>query len=157
MFLLAQSAPAGTDNWLATLFYLVGGITAVVVLIKQFRKEPVSETLVSPQPLVVKPHEEYASRKEHDALVVQVRDQHAEIRTEIQTLREERSKSVGNLHQRIEAAAQDNRTVTDSLRKEVKQDIAGVHTLLNEQLRAFSKLEGRIEEALKKTQHPFPS
>src|SRR5689334_1842573 len=79
--LLAQAAPAGTENFLAIAFYLVGGVTAVVMLVKSFKKPDAVETEIGGQPIKVKFAAQFATKEEHETL----RHDFGEFRREVST------------------------------------------------------------------------
>lgn len=79
--LFAQAAPPGTENFLAITFYLVGGITAVVLLIKSLRKPEAVETEIGGQPIKVKFAAQFATKEEHETL----RQDFGEFRREVST------------------------------------------------------------------------
>lgn len=155
MTLLAEAAPAGTENWLAILFYLVGGVTSVVVLVKQFTKPKSAPTVIADQPLHVKAATEYASKTEHDLLRDEVRDLRTDMQNGFKELSDERSRSVGNLHERIEDFDAKNQQLTADLRKEMKSDFNGVHNRITDVLSVVSKLQGSFETFARNSKHPF--
>lgn len=62
--LLAQTPPpTAVASWLEVLFYLVGGVTAMVLLVKQFTGKS-EQVHLSPTPLEVKAHETAVTRDE---------------------------------------------------------------------------------------------
>ena len=154
--LFAEVTPAGVENFLAIVFYLAGGIAAVVGLYKMMGKPAPTETALANQPITVRADREFASKAEHDALAKRVCERDEAYKNEVTLLRQERSTSVGNLHAKIELSAKENRQLFSDLREEFKEDTGKLHDRINDQLKAWAKLEGRIDEALKKTNHPFP-
>jgi uncharacterized protein YdhG (YjbR/CyaY superfamily) len=101
-----------------------------------------------PNPLTVKPHVDFTPLQVHEAMHGGLRAEVAEIRTRIDAnfkeLRDERSRSTGNLHERIESMDGRAAERTEELRKEIKEDIRGVHNRMNDILSAVSNLQGRI-------------
>lgn len=150
MILFAQAAPPGTENFLAIAFYLVGGFTAVVMLVKSLRKAEAVETEIGGQPIKVKFAAQFATKEELAALENRVERVEAKIDLQFEKLREDRRASVAALHKRIEE------TTTD-IRREIKTDTAGLHSRVTEVLAAFSRLQGAVQTAMKNTGHPFGS
>ena len=100
-----------------------------------------------PQPLIVKPHEEMTPLHLHEAMhgglvkeFVVLRDRLDE---SFKKLGDDRSRSTGNLHTRIEEMDRRASERTDSLRLEMKEDFRGVHSRINDVLEAVAELRGK--------------
>jgi len=74
---ISQDPPPGFDAWLASLFYLMGIITAGVVLYKQLRPRPAQHMHVAPQPFEVKGHVEYTPLSVHREFSKEVNERFA--------------------------------------------------------------------------------
>lgn len=137
MLILAQAQPATFNDWVANAFYVVGLITAVVILYQRLRPKP-RETAITGQPLEVRAASDYATKGELRSLELRVDRITDEVRTGFTELDRKRSVSIAGLHDDLDAK-------TTMLRSDVKQDIHGVHTRINEVLSSVSKLEGKLE------------
>lgn len=82
-------------------------------------------------------HEQFATKDELDEVKEEVRGLDRKIDDRFDQLRLERSKSVAELHKRIEAIS------------------AGLNDRVTELLGGFRELRGRVEQALKETKSPF--
>lgn len=118
--------PSVTAEQLGIFLACIAALAVVAAsIVKIFRREP---------PL----HHEYASKAELAALSKRVDDLGTEIREGFRSLDSKRSISIAGLHDDLESK-------TTDLRKEVKADIAGVHTRINDVLAAVSELKGKVE------------
>ncbi len=99
---------------------------------------------VIPNPLVTKEHVDYTPIKEHLALKEEVGAMSRKIDHGFSELRAERSRSTGNLHERIEEMDEKSEMRSTDLRKEIKADFKGVHDRTNEILKAVSELNGSL-------------
>lgn len=92
-------SPAQFGVFFACLLVLLG---AIATALKIFRREP---------PL----HREFASRESHEALVGRVDDIEEQIRAGFEHADEKRSKSIGNLHEKLENELKDVNQRMDEL------------------------------------------
>ena len=141
--LLAETAPDLLKPWLEVFFWLGGGVGALLgaaVAVKSLRA---SEAAPTPQPLVVQAHKSYTPWEQHLDLKARVDKMSDEIRQGFERLDHKRSQSIAGLHDDLQ-----NSSAT--IRAEVKEDISGVHTRINEVLEAVSELKGRITEGFRK-------
>lgn len=104
---------------------------------------------IYPQPLVVKEEKEFTPLKDHKALEGKVNEMGERIDLGFENLRTERSRSTGNLHERIEAMSKEADARNEALRLEIKNDVRGVHNRTNEVLEAVSELRGSIQACQK--------
>lgn len=73
--LLAQSpAPEALESWLKTLFWLAGGVAAVMHCYR-LATGKASTTTVSPQPLIVKGADDFATKPELHSLAKKMDDE----------------------------------------------------------------------------------
>jgi hypothetical protein len=104
-----------------------------------------NQTEIFPQPIAVKEYVEFTPLKDHQALKQEVGDMGHRIEHNFEELRIERSRSTGNLHERIERMSKEADDRSESLRKEMKADFRGVHERSNTLLEELSKLRGSID------------
>ncbi|MDD2763475.1 MAG: hypothetical protein PHE83_05815 [Opitutaceae bacterium] len=90
-------------------------------------------------------HREFATVESVQKLDGDLSRIRGEVHAGFKDLREERSRSTGNLHEKIEEFDRKNETRIAELRCELKDDIRGVHDRVNEVLHAVGRLEGRHE------------
>lgn len=136
--LLAQVQPADFGGWVANAFYVVGLVTALVVLWQRLRPQPPRQTTIEGQPVVVRPDAEYAPLYLHRELATRVDGLAGEIRESFDRLDAKRSRDVGGLHKDLEAGL-------NGVRKDIKDDVAGIHRRVDDVLRAVSKVQGRLD------------
>ena len=122
--LLAETSqytpPPGFADWLQSAFYLLGIITAGVVLYKQLRPKPSQHMHVANQPVEVKGHVEYTPLATHK-----------EFKTEVEIRLAAMSK----------ASSEGRQKIYDLIRDENKR----VHDRITELVRAVARVEGKIE------------
>ena len=125
---------------------MVGGLgilLAIAVSIKQLmQRDP---------PL----HREFASQDQINALVKRIDELQGNVEENFHDLREERSRSIGNLHSKMDQIDRRNQEITEALRKETKSDFVGMHQMFQQLLSNFSELRGEIRTEMK-SRHPFP-
>lgn len=120
--LLAQSTPDAhaLSSFLEVTFYLIGIVTAAVVLWKQVTGKS-EETRISPQPLEVKEHTTFASREElHTAkteLHGRVKREREEIDQAIQRVEELATRRAEKLEEKVDR----NTQLTAATQGEVRQ------------------------------------
>lgn len=124
--LLAQAAPQGTENFLAIAFYLIGGVTAVVLLFKTLKKPEAIETEIGGQPIKVKFAAQFATKEELTALQDRV--------------------------QRFEDSFEENFRL---LTTQIREDNDGLHNRITELFGSFRELRGAVTNAMKDTNNPF--
>lgn len=137
--IFAQSTiapPAGFNDWLASAFYLVGLVTAAVVLYKHLHGRPTS-TEIAGQPLTIQGATLFTPIEAHNELKGRVDGISRDIAAGFERLDHKRSVSVAGLHDDLEVAI-------ENLRKEVKEDVKGVHDRINAVLAAVSELRGKV-------------
>lgn len=143
--LLAQSdapTPEALASWLKVLFYLGGFACTVVgglVGIKSLR----TRESVTPQPLVVQEHLEFATKAELERVERDLVSLGDDMAKRFDSLDRKRSESIRGLHE-------DLRLRAEAIRSEMKTDNEKLHSRVTELLSAFSELKGKCEEALKK-------
>lgn len=149
MMLLAQSAPpAGLGSWLESATYLVVLVTSVVVLVKQFKKEPPTETEIKGQPITVRADTRYATREDHEALEARVEARFA-------ALDKSRRENVDKLHGKIDELAKHNAAANEALRREVKADTEIIFNKINEVATDVAAMSGALSVLSKNSTHPF--
>lgn len=149
MLLLAQSTPPpGFTAWIESGFYMVGLVTAVVVLWKQFAKAPPAETEIKGQPITVRADTEYTTKEETDALEARVEARFA-------ALDKSRRENVEKLHDKFDHLEQRTQQVIAEMRREVKDDVTGMHKRTDVILEKLSELRGAVNIALKNSNPPF--
>lgn len=123
--IIAQAVPPdGVESWLKAFFWLVGGCLGLVLLVKQFAAPKSSPVTVSPQPLIVRPDSNYATREEL---------QRAE-----QELKEDLTKQAAarkKMHEEI---------------GELQSDVRALQTTADHQTRSLHVLDGKIDRILER-------
>jgi len=135
---LAQTQPASFGDWTSNAFYVVGLITAVVMLYKATRSKPGS-TEIAGQPLTVRAANDYATKGELRSLEVRVDRITDEVRTGFTELDRKRSSSIAGLHDDLDRK-------TNDLRKDVKEDFQGVHDRIHDVATAIGRVEGKLSK-----------
>lgn len=113
---LAQIDPGALEQWMKILFWLSGGVTAVVVCISHLTGRHGRREIQ--QPLEVKSSAVFVTKEDNDR-------EHARLAREIEKLDNERRVSVGKIHDKIEA----NTALTANINGQVTQINQSVHTL----------------------------
>jgi hypothetical protein len=102
---------------------------------------------IYPQPLVVKEHEEMVTvpmcSQKHEALKAEIDGLRSRMDMGFKGVNEDRSRSTGNLHARIEEMDRRAGARVETLRLEMKEDFRGVHNRINEVLAGVAELQGR--------------
>jgi len=107
--------------WLQILFYLLGGVTAAVMLINQFRRKPhidvdissVTARLARVEADVKNKQDAALCQHAHDALNAMLE----EIKTRHEKFEERISRQVGGIHDRITAVFGELKSIEGSLRR----------------------------------------
>lgn len=142
MLLLNQTPPEDFDSWVANAFYVVALVTALVVLFQRLRAAPRSTTIEG-QPVVVAAAAEFATTSQHAELKRKVDGLSQEIKDGFAALDAKRSDNVRDLYKDVEASV-------NGLRKEVREDVVGLHTRLNDVTGAVREMAGQLKELNKK-------
>lgn len=117
----------------APMYSWVVGFAGVLVILKNtfdFYKAHIKE-----QPTASKT---YATKVELSDFKQVVRSDQSAILNQIKDLQKERSVSVGRLHDKVDSA-------NGAMRREMKEDVIGLHNRLTEVLAAVSELKGRVD------------
>lgn len=124
MLLLAQAAPeAGALlSFLQVTAYLLGIVTAVVLLVNQFRGQ---KREITNSPLEVKAHAGSVSREELRQVHGRIERERGEINEAIATVRADAEKRADKLEGKLDA----NTAMTSEMRGEVKQMNQNIHSL----------------------------
>lgn len=106
-FTLANvTPPPGLDAFLASAFYVVGLITAVVVLWQRLRTAPEQPVRLAPSPLEVKPAADYATRSDLErvdtAVHGRMKRERTEINEEMRRFQDSVGERIGNLDSKID-------------------------------------------------------
>ncbi|MBI5689264.1 MAG: hypothetical protein HZC55_04145 [Verrucomicrobia bacterium] len=113
---LLQIDAVALEQWLKILFWLAGGLTAVVVAFSHLTGRGGRREIQ--QPLKVEASTLYATKEENDK-------EHAAMRREIEKLDTERRTSVAKIHDKIE----ENTKLTANIDGRVEQMNQSMHTL----------------------------
>lgn len=97
-----HTPPAGFDNWIANAFYIVGLITAGVVLYKHLRKAPSQQMEITRQPLEVRGHVEYTPIAMHREFAKEIDAEIAELRQGLEKISSEGEERDIRIHDRID-------------------------------------------------------
>jgi len=124
--LLANVEPIQLKGWLEVLFWLVGGALAVVMLVKNLVAKPVVPTPVHVQAA-------HAPATQQD-----LKEAHGRIGRE----RQEVEAKIGEVARRVDKLEETQGEALMEHRREVKEDIRGVHERINQVLHAVGRLEG---------------
>lgn len=124
MLLLAQTAPeAGALlSFLQVTAYLLGIVTAVVLLVNQFRGQ---KREITNGPLEVKAHAGNVSREELRQVHGRIERERGEINEAIATVRADAEKRADKIEGKLDA----NTAMTSEMRGEVRQMNQNIHTL----------------------------
>ena len=102
---------------------------------------------IYPQPLVVKEHEEVVTvpmcTQRHEMLKTEIEGLRSRVDTGFRGVNEDRSRSIGNLHARIEQMDRRAAERTEALRIEMKGDNKGIHERINLVLEGVAELRGK--------------
>ena len=137
----AQISAESIGSWLQVAFWLFGGTAAIVGAVVGLKKLSEKPQAGTPQPFVVQGSVRFATMEEHEKLEARVDGIGELIRSGFERLDHKRSQSVAGLHDDLEGS------ITD-LRKEVKEDITGVHNRINDIAQAIARIEGKLESPL---------
>jgi hypothetical protein len=135
---LAESAPPPAElaAWVEVLFYLAGG-TAAVIAAWYYLTGRDGERRITPQPLVVTPETQFATRAELEEVKRSVAALAAKIEHGFAELDLKRTTSLERLHGDLQAR-------TDGLRAELKADTDKIHHRVTEVFGALRELRGRL-------------
>jgi hypothetical protein len=121
--LIAQTTqhtpPSGFDNWIANAFYILGLITAAVMLFKNVRKTPSQNVRVEEQPLNVREYVEYTPISMHQEFAKAVNERFASMSAASSAGREK----IYNLIRTENTAMQNRFTELVGLVREIKGKI----------------------------------
>jgi len=141
---LASPNPAFVSSWLAVALILMGGALTGIGCIAGWRAIFPLPTKLK-QPLKVEKVVEFATAERVEKVEGELSALRAEVQEGFQGIREDRSRSTGNLHQRIESMEFKAQARTDELRREIKTDVRGVHERINEVLAAVNRVSSSVE------------
>jgi hypothetical protein len=143
--IFAADAPDPTffSNWIGVLFYLFIGVGSGIGALAAWRTFNPSPTRIK-QPLRVQEEVEFATVERVEKVEAEVGLLRVELRDGFEGLRTDRSRSTGNLHERIEEMDSKAGARTEDLRKEIKNDMRGVHDRINEVLAAVSAVQSSV-------------
>lgn len=137
MTLLAQSAPDAvtTTAIIAAIVFLLGGVNQGMEFFRKLRAPEAQ--IISPQPLIVEMQKSFASTTDLHRVEAEGKAETAKLFAKLggveRGLREENKEDTALINAKI-----------DDVRKEVKEDINGVHQRITDVLTAVSRLEGQI-------------
>jgi hypothetical protein len=148
--ILAADAPdpAALSNWMSVAFYLLSGIGAGMAILAGWRTFNPSATKLK-QPIRVQSEIEFATVGRVEKVEAELSSLRTELRSGFEGLRADRSRSAGNLHERIEEMEGKSEARTEALRKEIKSDMKGVHDRINEVLAGVSRVQASVETCQK--------
>jgi hypothetical protein len=104
-------------------------------------------------------HKEYVSRAEHEALVALTKKEDAALQAYVDArfmaLDKSRRENVDKLHGKIDHLELRTQQLLGEMRREVKDDVTGMHKRTDVILESLAELRGAVRTALKTTASPF--
>jgi hypothetical protein len=141
---MTQFSPAQLGTTLTILIVIAGGYWKLRRM-EDYMRGKGEPHKIKPQPLVVKEAEEFATLDRVEKVEHNLEGLKSEVRLGFAGLREDRSRSTGNLHQRIEQMDRTSEARTEALRREIKADNKGMHERLNLVLEKVSEVRSSVE------------
>lgn len=162
--LIAQAAPppAELSAFLAVGFYLIGIVTASVVLWRLLTGKS-DRTMIGPTPLEIKASPSYATIQQHAALEMKTKEQHAALEEKMDKelgrergARKQMHEEIAMLQSGVEVVKIQNTQQADALteikveqqliKREIKSDNTSMHTRIGEILTALGEIKGRLSK-----------
>jgi len=123
-FLAQIPEPQELSSFLSVAFYIIGCVTAVVMLVNQWRP---SRHEITNSPLEVKPHPGSVTRDELKQVHGRIERERTEINRMVEALKSETDRRLDKLEEKIDG----NTHETSGLSGEIKQMGTQVHRLTN--------------------------
>lgn len=131
VFAQVMPAPEALSSWMQVAMYCIfsaSGVVGLLVGIKMLRAKS-----GLPQPLTIKGEARFATAED----ITQVHGRIAREREEVNKQINQQAAQIQRLEDNLEESI-------ESLRKEIKGDVLGVHNRINEVLAAVSEVRGRL-------------
>lgn len=120
-------------------FYFILSCFFSAMLYNELRKAfAKKDNSVGPQPFIVALEQKFAPLDDHRSLVKKVDENHIEMRQCVASLDKERRSSVSKVYEKTEI-------MVEGLRKEMREDIGGLHARLNDIVDGLAEMRGELK------------
>jgi len=133
---------------MSVAMYLLLGVGAGMAILAGWRTFNPSPTKLK-QPIRVQEEVEFATVERVEKVEIELGTVRSELRAGFDNLQKDRSRSTGNLHERIEEMETRSEQRNEGLRREIKSDMKGVHDRINDVLAAVSGVSSSVETCQK--------